>query len=131
MIHFLEIDDIIMLHKGLIVKFGGLAGIRDRKLLDSALAYPQFLSAMTMEQDVHVLASAYCYHLIGNHPFVDGNKRIGVLAMLTFFKINKVDVHVQKDKLYDLAMDIAMSKVSEDEVVKILKSIIISYEKPL
>ena len=124
-IHFLEIDDVIMLHKSLIMKFGGLAGLRDRNLLESALAYPQLLFSMTMEQDIYVLAGAYCYHLIGNHPFIDGNKRIGVLAMLTFFKINNVDVHIEKDKLYDLAMNIAMSKISEDVIPKILKAIII------
>ena len=63
------------------------------------------------------------YHLIANHAFIDGNKRIGVLAMLTFFKMNNFNIHIQKDKLYDFAMDIAMSKISEDAVAKILKII--------
>ena len=124
--YFLKIDDVIMLHKGLIIKFGGLAGLRDRNLLDSALAYPQILSSMTMEQDMYILGGAYCYHLIANHAFIDGNKRIGVLAMLTFFKMNNFNIHIQKDKLYDFAMDIAMSKISEDMVAKILKTIVLN-----
>lgn len=127
MIYFLEIDDVIMLHKGLIVKFGGLAGLRDKNLLDSALMYPQILSSMTMEQDMYVLGGAYCYHLIANHAFVDGNKRIGVLAMLTFFKMNNFNVHIQKDNLYDFAMDIATSKINEDQVAQILKKITLKY----
>ena len=123
--YFLEIDDVILLQKGLIAKFGGLGGLRDKNLLESALAYPQILSSMTMEQDMYVLGGAYCYHLITNHAFIDGNKRIGVLAMLTFFKMNNFDVHIEKDKLYDFAMDIAMSKISEDAVAKILKIIVV------
>ncbi len=129
MIYFLEFDEIIYLHEGLIRKFGGSAGLRDKNLLESALIYPQFLSAMAEEQDLYVLASAYCFHIIGNHPFVDGNKRIGVLAMLTFLRMNKIDIHVQKDKLYDLAMDVAMSKISEDQVAKKLKTIVLMYQK--
>jgi len=123
MIYFLEIDDVIKLHKALIVKFGGLAGLRDRNLLESALVYPQLLFSMKKEQDIYILGGAYCYHLIANHPFVDGNKRIGVLAMLTFFKMNGFDLHIENDKLYDFAMDIAMSKIAEDRVAQILKTI--------
>ena len=127
MIYFLEIDDVIMLQKGLIIKFGGLAGLRDKNLLESALTYPQLLFSMTHEQDIYVLAGAYCYHLIANHAFVDGNKRIGVLAMLTFFKINNVNVSIQHDALYDFAMSIAMSQVTEDQVAQILKTIVFTY----
>lgn len=127
MIHFLEINDIITLQKSLILKFGGLAGLRDKNLLESAVMYPQLLSSMTMEQDMYILGGAYCYHLIANHAFVDGNKRIGVLAMLTFFKINNFNVHIQHDKLYDFAMSIAMSQINEDKVAQILKKIIKKY----
>ena len=124
--HFLEIDNIIMLHQDLIKNFGGSTDLRDRNLLDSALTYPQFLFSIAMEKDIYLLAGAYCYHLISNHPFIDGNKRIRVLAMLTFLKINNVHVKFKKDKLYNLAMDIAMSKLTEDAVSEILKSIIIN-----
>src|SRR5579872_5169321 len=101
---FLSVTLILDLHKMLIDRFGGIKGVRDRGLLESALAYPELLYSIAMERDVYVLGAAYGYHLIHNHAFVDGNKRIGVLAMLTFLRNNGITVRPSKDELYALAM---------------------------
>jgi death-on-curing protein len=118
---FLSIDLVIDLHKMLIRQFGGLHGIRDKKLLESAMAYPQLLHTIGMEQDIYLLAAAYLYHLINNHAFIDENKRIGTLAALTFLKINGKRLYIPKSELYELAIKTATSKIDEKEIAKVLK----------
>ncbi len=118
---FLSTSIVIYLHKDLNVQFGGLIGIRDKRLLESALAYPQLLCSIGTEQDLYILAAAYCYHLIANHPFVDGNKRIGALAMLVFLRINGVLCRPSKDELYNFAIGCATSQISEEKIASILK----------
>ena len=127
---FLEIDHVVMMHDDLIVKFGGLAGIRDKKLLESALMHPRLLYSIAGESDPHVLAGAYCYHLIQNHSFVDGNKRIGILAMLTFLGMNNIFIsRIPNDELYNLAICIASSKVEETLITKFLKKYEVLFPK--
>lgn len=123
---FLPTTIVIALHKTLIEQFGGLPGIRDNGLLESALAHPQLLYSIGAERDAFVLAASYCYHLIHNHPFLDGNKRIGVLVMLTFLKMNDIVIQPHKDELYSLAMKITTEKISEEEIAAILKSYVSS-----
>lgn len=69
-----------------------------------------------------MISAAYCYHLIHNHPFIDGNKRIGTLAMLTFLKINDTPIDIAHNELYRLAMRITTSKINEKEIAEIMKS---------
>ncbi|MCC7415009.1 MAG: type II toxin-antitoxin system death-on-curing family toxin [Epsilonproteobacteria bacterium] len=113
---FLDIDTAIELHKLLVDQFGGMHGIRDKNLLESALSYPQMLHTLTLEQNGYVLAAAYFYHIIQNHPFIDGNKRIGALAMMTFLKMNGYPILIPHAKLYELAISIASSKLHEKEI---------------
>ncbi len=119
---FLSTPIVIDLQKTLVRQFGGLGGIRDKGLLESALAYPQLLYSIRMERDLFILAASYCYHLIHNHPFLDGNKRIGVLAMLTFLRVNGIVICPPKDELYALAMQITTEKMDEKEIAAILKT---------
>lgn len=117
---FLDIDTVIDLHKRLINQFGGIHGIRDKNLLESALVYPHMLHTLGLEHNSYTLAAAYFYHIIQNHPFIDGNKRIGTLAMMTFLKMNDHHLLIPHAKLYELAMSIASSKLHEKDVAKIL-----------
>ena len=110
---FIAYSLVIDLHKILIAQFGGLGGIRDKQLLESALAYPQLLYSIKGERDIYVIGASYLYHLIQNHPFIDGNKRIGTLAMLTFLRINGELIYIPKKELYQLAIKVATSKISE------------------
>lgn len=118
---FLSAMIVIELHKGLITQFGGLKGIRDMGLLESALAHPQLLHSIGMERDPYVLAAAYCYHLVANHPFLDGNKRVGALAMMTFLRINDIPCQLPKDELYRIAFGVATSRIKESSIVRILR----------
>lgn len=118
---FLSTSEVIELHKMLIAQFGGLYGIRDKGLLESALSYPQLLYSIGMERDINLLAACYCMHLIKNHPFVDGNKRIGVLAMITFIKANGKTFSITQNQLYELAIKVAISEIDENGIARILK----------
>ena len=82
---------VVALHEESIAIFGGLAGIRDEGLLEGALARPRNLHADEPGADLVRLAAAYGFGLARNHPFVDGNKRIAVLAVAVFLAVNGMD----------------------------------------
>jgi len=75
-------------HRETLLKHGGGTGLRDEKLLESALARPQNRAACDTEATVFDLAAEYCAGIVGNHPFVDGNKRTGLLAAVVFLSFN-------------------------------------------
>ena len=110
---FLDVDLILDQYANLIDRFGGSFGMRDQGLLESALVYPQLLYVIGMERNKYLLAAAYGYHLIKNHPFVDGNKCIGTFAMVLFLRMNGISISIKQQELYDLAMRVAMSKLDE------------------
>ena len=80
-------ETVLALHEQLLAVFGGSSGIRDEGLLDSALARPEHRHAYGAPT-VFELAAAYAFGLVKNHPFVDGNKRIGFAAAIVFLEIN-------------------------------------------
>jgi death on curing protein len=80
-------DTVLALHERLLADFGGSAGLRDEGLLDSALARPENLFAYGTPS-VFDLAASYAFGLVKNHPFIDGNKRVGFAAALVFLEIN-------------------------------------------
>lgn len=113
---FLTIAMIIEIHTELINEFGGMHGIRDENLLDSATAYPEMLYTIGQEKNIYLLAAAYCYHLINNHPFIDGNKRIGTVAMITFLRMNDHHISMSNAQFYELGMRTATSQITEQEL---------------
>jgi death-on-curing protein len=80
-------ETVLAIHEQLLDGFGGLAGARDEGLLDSALNRPQ-QSFHYAKSDLFELAAAYAYGLVRNHPFLDGNKRIGFVTAVVFLEIN-------------------------------------------
>jgi len=78
---------VLALHEQLISEFGGATGLRDEDLLESALARPLHLNAYS-EATMSELAASYAFGLVKNHPFLDGNKRIGFAAATLFLKLN-------------------------------------------
>lgn len=78
---FLDSEDVLELQAEQLVEFGGRAGLRDRGLLESALAQPQASAfGELVHADVVVMAAAYLFHVVCNHPFADGNKRAGLIS---------------------------------------------------
>lgn len=111
---FFEYEQVIKLHSSLIAKTGGIDGIRDEELLDSALQTPfQTFGGNNLYPDVLDKASQLCYSLIENHPFVDGNKRIGVHLALLFLKLNNIELNYSQQELIDFGLGIASGKISK------------------
>lgn len=118
---FLSIQDVLAIHEELVKNFGGLQGIRDIKLLESALAQPEIkIFGESACKDIYEMAATYAYHIIKNHPFVDGNKRTGIVTALTFLDINDVFIH-ETPELYGLALGIAASQISKPEIAQFFK----------
>ncbi|MBN2526829.1 MAG: type II toxin-antitoxin system death-on-curing family toxin [Deltaproteobacteria bacterium] len=121
---FLTLEDAFDIHAMQLARYGGGEGIRDRALLESALAQPQ----MTFDGEyVHVgifsMAAAYLFHIVSNHPFVDGNKRTGLLCILVFLDLNGIAIERNSDALYDLTMAVAEGRTNKVEVAEALESI--------
>ena len=114
---FFEYEQVVKIHRSLIEKTGGMGGIRDAQLLDSALKTPfQTFGGNNLYPDILDKASQLCYSLIENHPFVDGNKRIGVHLMLLFLKLNNIEVNYSQQELIDFGLDIASGKMSKNDI---------------
>ena len=111
-------EQVILLHRELIEAHGGRAGIRDEGLLNSALASPfhtfggQYLLTTVQQKAVRL-----GFGLIMNHPFVDGNKRIGTHAMLTVLAMNGIELEYTQKELYEIIVDVAAGKASFDELL--------------
>ena len=96
---FLNVDDILSIHNDLIEEFGGLAGLRDQKLLESAVASPQqSFGGNDLYPTIFTKAAALTFHLVSNHPFVDGNKRTGAASGATFLSMNGFDLDSTLDE---------------------------------
>lgn len=111
-------QQIISMHDMLIRQTGGLEGLRDENLLDSALNTPyQTFDGVELYPTVQKKAVCLCFGLVNNHPFNDGNKRIGVLAMLTFMGLNGMVVQCTDDELVDLGLSVASGKCGQKEIL--------------
>ena len=103
---------IIKMHRLLIQETGGSEGIRDEGLLDSALNAPfQTFDGEGVYKTIPAKAAKLGFLLINNHPFIDGNKRIGTLAMLVFLEINGIGLKCTDDELIKLGLGLAKGTV--------------------
>lgn len=103
-------------HGESLVRFGGSDGLRDRGLLESALARPENILTYQPDADVFRLAAAYGHGLVKNHPFIDGNKRTGALAAVVFLALNGVAVEFDEAEIAVVIIGLAAGKVSEAEL---------------
>ena len=110
---------ILLLHEQLIDETGGSRGLRDEGLLQSALAAPfQEYASFSPYQTVQQKAARLGYGLIMNHPFVDGNKRIGAHAMLTLLALNGIEIACTQKELVDIILDVASGKTGYDDLLR-------------
>ena len=104
-------EQILILHSELIKTTGGSDGIRDIGLLESALETPfQSYGGEELYPSIQAKASRLCYGLVKNHAMVDGNKRIGVHAMLVFLSVNGYELEYTQEELSNLILDVAADK---------------------
>jgi len=110
---------VLMLHRALVEAHGGDAGIRDEGLLDSALVAPfQTFDGQPLLPTVQQKAVRLGFGLIMNHPFVDGNKRIGTHAMLTLLAMNGIELEYTQKELYEIILKVAGSKATFEELLE-------------
>jgi death-on-curing protein len=111
---FLDLDDVLELHRLSLAYHGGADGVRDMGLLESAISQP---SAAFGEQFAHeglyAMAAAYLYHIASNHPFIDGNKRTALITALVFLDLNGITVEHSSEQLYELTMGIADGSIDK------------------
>jgi death-on-curing protein len=113
---FLTLDEVIALHSDQIERYGGRAGIRDLGLLQSALGTPSAtFEGRFLHEGLHEMAAAYLFHVVRNHPFVDGNKRVGLMALLAFLGLNARRLDATPRDVEDLVQGIASGRVSKAE----------------
>lgn len=110
---------ILMLHTQLIESTGGCDGIRDDGLLDSALEIPfQSFSGEELYPSIQSKAARLCYGLVKNHAMIDGNKRIGVHAMLVFLTVNGYGLKYTQKELSDLILEVADGKKEYEDILQ-------------
>ncbi len=119
---YLTLEEVLVLHAFQIDKFGGHSNIRDSKLLESALARPHTsLSGADMFSSVYDKAAVLASGIIQNHPFIDGNKRTGIHAMLVFLELNGIRVTLADMELVELGKNIALKALNIAEVAEFLR----------
>ncbi len=119
----LTVDEVIALQEKLIVKTGGSYGLRDRGLLESAL-YSAQNSFGEQEQypTIEEKAARLMYALVGNHAFVDGNKRIGVLVMLLTLRLNHIPFSCTQAQLIELGLAAAAGKADVTDILQFIRT---------
>jgi death on curing protein len=107
---------LVLLHGEAIAEHGGLSGIRDEASLDAALHRPKHVFAYRKNADLAALAAAYGFGIVRNHPFYDGNKRAGFLAIGVFLGINGYELEVDPVEAIAMIMSLAAGKTTEAEL---------------
>jgi death-on-curing protein len=110
------------MHNDQLREHGGLPGVRDENVLESALARPQQKWHYAENTDVPTLAAAYGFGLVKNHPYRDGNKRIGFLAMVTFLEMNGHEFDATDAEVVADILALADGRVSEAELTDWVRS---------
>ena len=112
-------QQIIAMHHTLIVETGGLDGLRDEGLLDSAIAAPfQTFDSTELFQSIQQKAARLACGLVQNHPFLDGNKRIAAHTMLVFLALNGISLFYTQDELASVFLKTAASEVDYDDLLQ-------------
>jgi death-on-curing protein len=120
---FLRVDDVLQIHQDQIERYGGSPDLRDPGLLTSAVDTPRAtFDGTNLHGDLFEMAAAYLFHIVRNHPFVDGNKRTGAAAALVFLDLNGIEMDIDDAELVDHVLAVAEGKVPKAEVAAFLRT---------
>jgi death-on-curing protein len=110
---WLDINIVLDFHAEQLALFGGAEGIRDRGLLESALARPvnKFADG---EKNLAVLAAAYSFGIARNHPFIDGNKRTALASIIVFLGLNGIDLDAPQEAATAIMLSLAGGEITEE-----------------
>ena len=110
---------ILLLHNQLTAETGGISGLRDEGLLESAIIAPfQTFDGMDMYPTLQQKAARLCFGLVKNHPFIDGNKRIGTHAMLVFLALNGIELRYTQKELSDIIISLAAGEMEFSDLLQ-------------
>jgi death-on-curing protein len=119
---FLGLDDVVAIHTDQITKYGGSLGIRDSGLLQSSVAMPMAgFGDQYLHTDLYEMAAAYLFHLVQNHPFVDGNKRVGAMSAYAFLDINNIELVASDDDYADFVLEVAQGQRSKAQIAEFFR----------
>jgi len=122
-VRFLSLEQVLALHADQIERYGGGLGVRDLGLLQSALAMPKAsFSGQYLHPTLHEMAAAYLFHLFQNHPFLDGNKRIGLAATVAFLGLNDTWLEADPTELLETVMKTARGEIGKPEIAVFLRN---------
>ena len=121
---FLNSAMIRAIHSDLIQRYGGSYGLRDAGLLESALARPLQLASYEPDATIAHLAAVLGWGLLKNHAFIDGNKRIGIAAMITFLKLNGHQLTCSEVEETAMVLRAAASELSEAQWTAWVESVV-------
>jgi death-on-curing protein len=120
---FLGLDEVIEIHHDQIKRYGGHPGIRDVGILKSAIALPYAtFDGNYLHTNIYEMAAAYLFHIIGKHPFVDGNKRTGVVVSIVFLMMNRIDFHADENDFEKIVLLTAEGKTDKATIARFLES---------
>lgn len=123
---YLDLEMVLDIHEDQLATFGGRAGIRDRGLLEGAIAAPQAgFGEKEAYPDLFEKAAVYAFSIAESQPFVDGNKRTGLNAALLFLALNGYDVTECRMELYQVMIDVANKKADKDDIAELLRSVVV------
>ena len=114
---FLSLDDDLSIHQEQLELYGGTAGVRDMGLLESAIAMPAAgFGDEYLHKDIYEMAAAYLFHIVQNHPFVDGNKRAGAAVAGFFLTTNGVKFEADEESFEKIVLAVAQGKTQKPEI---------------
>ena len=117
---WVDVTDVLAFHDDMLARFGGLPGVRDEGLLESAIMRPQQLHAYG-RPSLFDLAAAYAAGIIKNHPFLDGNKRAGFVAAALFLEFNGQKFQAPEEEVVLQTLALAAGEIKEAEYAAWLK----------
>ena len=114
---FLSLAEVLEIHQDQVSRYGGTLGIRDIELLKSAIGMPMATyGGEFLHTDIYEMAAAYLFHLVKNHPFLDGNKRVGAVAALVFLALNGYDFDAPEDDFTETVLAVARGELDKAQV---------------
>ena len=117
---WIDLSVVLAIHEQQISEHGGLLGIRDFGMIESALGRPQNL-LLYNDPDIYDLAAAYGFGLAQNHPFVDGNKRVAFQAMYLFLGLNGLRIEAPEEEVVALILSLASGQLGEADLAAWLR----------
>jgi len=127
---YLTLDQVVDLHRRIIAKSGGSPGLRDPESLDSAVAQPMMtFDGKDLYPTLAAKAGALAHSIIQNHPFVDGNKRVGHASMEVFLVMNGVAINAAVDEQEAIILAVAGGKSSRAELINWIERTLVPYSR--